>query len=141
MAGKAVYIVTNNPMAYNKYKDDPAIGVEYLEDKGYLDVLIKTRDLIQSRWRLLSHPQSSNLKPTESPYKSIMVSNRFEVYDYIKEIELIEQAVFGYEKLTQGTLKPRWRESDLKDYQLIDLDVMESVLTSSLLKNLIMCNS
>ena len=141
MAGKAVYIVTNNPMAYNKYKDDPAIGVEFMEDKGYLDVLLEVRNRVQSRWRLISHPQASNLKPTESPYKSIMITNRFSVFEYLKEVELIEQAVFGYHKLTEGTTKPRWRESDLKDYQLIDMDIMESVLTSSLLKNLIMNNS
>ena len=65
--GKAVTIVTNNPMTYNKYKDDAKIGVEYLENGSYYDVVITTRNRIQSGWRLLTHPQASNLKPTESP--------------------------------------------------------------------------
>lgn len=141
MAGKAVTIVTNNPMTYNKYKDDPKIGVEYLENGSYYDVVITTRNRIQSGWRLLTHPQASNLKPTESPYKSILISDRFGVYDYLKEVEMIEQAVFGYEKLTRGTTKPVWKEHLFKDYQLIDMDVMESAFSSAVLKNLIMNNS
>ena len=91
---KAVYIVTNNPMVNEKYKNDPAIGVEFLEGGAYIDVLMNVRNKVQSRWRLLSHPQASNLKPTESPFKSILVTEKFEVYDYLKEVELIEQAVF-----------------------------------------------
>ena len=135
---KAVYIVTNNPMVNEKYKNDPAIGVEFLEGGAYIDVLMNVRNKVQSRWRLLSHPQASNLKPTESPFKSILVTEKFEVYDYLKEVELIEQAVFGYEKLTAGTTKPVWKECYFRDYQLIDMDTLESVFSSAIMKNMIM---
>ena len=54
---------------------------------------------------------------------------------------MIEQAVFGYEKLTRGTTKPVWKEHLFKDYQLIDMDTMESAFSSAVLKNLIMNNS
>lgn len=141
MAGKAVYIVTNNPMVNERYKDNPSIGVEFLEGGAYLDVLMNVRNKVQSKWRLISHPQASNLKPTESPFKSIVVTEKFEVYDYLKEVELIEQALFGYEKLTAGTTKPVWKEHYFKDYQLIDMDTMESVFSSAVLKNLIMNHS
>ena len=141
MAGKAVYIVTNNPMVYEKYNNDGPIGVDFMEGASYLDVLMNVRNKVQSRWRLISHPQASNLKPTESPFKSIVVTDRFEVYDYLKEVELIEQAIFGYEKLTAGTTKPVWKEHYFRDYQLIDLDTMESVFSSAVLKNLIMNHS
>ena len=65
---KAAVLVTNNPKALEKYKDDPKIGVEFIENGDFYAVLTTVRDHIYSGWHLLSHPQASNLKPNQSPY-------------------------------------------------------------------------
>ena len=138
MVSKAAVLVTNNPKALEVYKDNPKIGVEFIDDGDYLAVLTRVRDLIYSGWHLLSHPQASNLKPCQSPYKTILVSEDIEASDYEMDVEYIEYALYNYEKMTRGMIPPAWREKVLPDFMTIDLDVVESAINSSLLKQLIM---
>ncbi len=138
MAGKPVVLVTNNPKALAVYKDSDTVGVEFLEDGSYLDVLLRVRDRIHSGWHLLSHPQASNLKPNQCPYKTVLISDRIVADEVEKEIQYIEMAIAGVEKLTRGMEPPKWREKVLPDFMTVDLDVVESALNSSLLKQLIL---
>ena len=66
-------IVTNNSLCRDKYQE--LIPVDFLEGKGYMDVLLAVRDYIQKGWRLETHPMTGSLKPNQTPYKSIMVSD------------------------------------------------------------------
>ena len=141
VAGKAAVLVTNNPKALQVYKDNPDIGVDFIEGGDYLAVLTRVRDLVYSGWHLLSHPQASNLKPNQSPYKTVLVSEKIQADEYEKDVEYIEYALHNYEKLTRGMIPPAWREKVLPDFMTIDLDVVESALNSSLLKQLIMSHS
>ena len=139
--GKAAILVTNNPKALEKYRDDPKIGVEFYPDGDYLAVLTAVRDHVYAGWHLLSHPQASNLKPNQSPYKTVLVSEHIEAADYEQDVEYIEYALHNYEKLTRGMIPPAWREKVLPDFMTIDLDVVESAINSSLLRQLIMSHS
>lgn len=67
-------IITNNQMCLVKYGDQ--IQVEYLDGQSYMDVLVKVRDYIQNGWCLETHPMTGSLKPNQTPYKSVMVSDR-----------------------------------------------------------------
>ena len=138
MAGKPVVLVTNNPKALEVYKNSDTVGVEFLENGSYLEVLEKVRDRVYSGWHLLSHPQASNLKPNQSPYKTVLISDRIEADEFERDVEYIEMALHNYAKLTRGMIPPAWREKVLPDFMTIDLDVVESALNSSLLKQLIM---
>lgn len=138
MAGKPVVLVTNNPKALEVYKNSETVGVEFLENGSYLEVLEKVRDRVYSGWHLLSHPQASNLKPNQSPYKTVLISDRIQADEFERDVEYIEMALHNYAKLTRGMVPPAWREKVLPDFMTIDLDVVESALNSSLLKQLIM---
>ena len=54
-------IVTNNSLCRDKYQE--LIPVDFLEGKGYMDVLLAVRDYIQKGWRLETHPMTGSLKP------------------------------------------------------------------------------
>ena len=60
-------IITNNSLCRDKYQE--LLPVEYLEGKGYMDVLLTVRDYIQKGWRLETHPMTGSLKPNQTPYK------------------------------------------------------------------------
>ncbi len=131
-------LVTNNPKAADVYKNNAAIGVEYLANASYLDVLIRVRDRVYEGWHLMTHPQASNLKPNQCPYKTILISCGREAEDFAREVELIETAISAYHKFTDGMTPPRWNEKALKDFMTVDLSVVESAFESSLLRQMLM---
>ncbi len=132
---KQVLIVTNNYKAMEKYRGSDRIGVEYLERGGYLDVLLRVRDLIHSGWHLLTHPQSSNLKPMQTPYKSVVVSPTGAAQPFVRDIEMIESAIAGYEKFTAGKTLPAWTDRIRDDFCTVDLAVIDSAISSPVLQN------
>ncbi len=135
---KKYVLVTNNPKADDVYKNNAAIGVEYLTNGSYLDVLLRVRDRVHGGWRLMTHPQASNLKPNQCPYKTVLISRDMEAQDYARDVELIETAVSAYHKFTGGMTPPRWNERALADFMTVDLSVVESAFESSLLRQMLM---
>jgi len=138
MAGKKAVLVTNNPKALAVYKDDAMVGVDFLETGSYLDVYLRVRDRIHGGWHLLSHPQASNLKPMQCPFKTVLISEKIAVQDLTADIHLIESAIAGYEKLSRGMTPPVWAEKPMRDFMTVDLDVVESALKSTYLRQLMM---
>ena len=133
-------LVTNNRKTWEKYEDHDYIGVIYMEDGSFLDVLVQTRDMLHRGWHLLSHPQASNLKPNQCPYKSILISRKVSAADRAKEIEMIEGSIAAYEKFTRGMIPPAWSEEALGDFQTVDLAVIESAVYSSLMQQMMLGN-
>ena len=73
---KLYTLITNNELVkerYGAYGKD--LNVEYLEDAGCLDVLIKARDAIHGGSRLETHPMAGSIIPNQNPYKSVMISD------------------------------------------------------------------
>ena len=63
-------LITNNPkFKSEKYRD---IDIEYY-DAGYLDILIKVRDLVYRNYELVTHPLYGSVKPNETIYRSVVI--------------------------------------------------------------------
>lgn len=120
-------IITNNPKTYEKYND--SFEIEYLENKSYFDVLIYTRDKIHMGHKLLSHPLSGSVKPNETPYKSILISNKKGKMD-IDSLILIENSISIYEKFQNISKVPNWNNQVLEDFMVVDLSLIESTLNN-----------
>ena len=134
---RTILVVTNNYKAEEKYRSQEKLRVEFLEGQGYKDVLLRVRDLIHEGWHLLSHPQASNLKPMQTPYKSVMVAYGISVQPFERDIEMIESAIAGYEKFTRGKVLPSWTEKIRDDFCTVDLAVIDSAVQNPGLQNLL----
>ena len=129
---KKLLLVTNNGKALEIYGKHAEIGVDYLRERSYLDVLIRVRDLVHEGWHLMSHPQASNLKPNQSPYKTILLSNGREAQPFSQDVEMVESGIDAFHKFTRGMIPPKWPEKTLRDFQTIDLSVVESAISRAL---------
>lgn len=118
-------IITNNPKVYEKYEG--SIKIEYMENKSHFDVLKYTRDKIHMGHKLLSHPLSGSVKPNETPYKSILISEKKGKID-INGLNLIENSISTYEKFQNISKIPDWNEQVLDDFMVVDLSLIENTL-------------
>lgn len=135
---KNYLLVSNNPQAQARYADAPYIAVDFLAEGSFLDVLLRTRDLIQKGWHLLTHPMASNLKPNQSPYKTILVARKLSVQSFAEDELMIERSLEAFHKLTKGMCPPQWSERAQHDFATVDLAVVESALHQPLLQQLMM---
>lgn len=120
-------IVTNNSLCRDKYQE--LIPVDFLEGKGYMDVLLAVRDYIQKGWRLETHPMTGSLKPNQTPYKSIMVSDlpREQEEFYSQEMN-IENSILSCRKFLEIKQTPNWTEEIRKDFMIVDLSLIEGAI-------------
>lgn len=116
-----VQIITNNPMAKEKY---PAAA---LLDVGVGGVFRAARDQIHVGAALIGHPLAGSIKPNESPYKSLVLSSRTGALDF-KSLSLIEDARAVLEKLPAKNR--RYSPKVLEDFQVIDLDLLDSAISA-----------
>ncbi len=116
-------IITNNDWVYDKLKDKYNI---LFIDGSYRDVLIKVRDKIQEGHELLTHPLSSSLKPNETPYKSVIISENKGKLNF-DSVYIIENSIIVYDKFNKDKII-NWTEKLREDFKLIDLTVLESAL-------------
>lgn len=117
-------IITNNNKVYEKYKNDYSIN---FIDGGFKDVLIITRNKIHEGYELLTHPLSSSIKPNETPYKSIIISDNKGNINYDSLI-IIENSIIAYDKFNNMKVYNNYSEKIIEDFKLIDLTVLESAL-------------
>ncbi|MFC6323795.1 GrdX family protein [Companilactobacillus baiquanensis] len=117
------YILTNNPLVEGKY---PEI-TNFEENSSVEDIFNHSRDSIHLGANLINHPLAGSIKPNQSPYKSLVLSDRRGDLDMFS-LTLIEGANQVLKKLP-----PRRREYDegvLEDFQVIDLDLLDSAIES-----------
>jgi len=124
MVGKITMIITNNDSVYNKYKDN--YEIDFING-SFKDVLIKTRDKIHEGYELLTHPLSSSVKPNETPFKSIIISDVKGNLSFDSVI-LIENSIITYDKFSKNKLNYIVNDHIIDDFKLIDLTVLESAL-------------
>ncbi len=117
-------IITNNDMVYNKYKDQYNIE---LYDCSIKEVMLKVRDRIHEGYKLLTHPLSSSIKPNESLFKSIMISDEKSVLDY-DSLLIIENGIMTCDKFNKIKYNIVYTDRIIEDFKLIDLTVLESTL-------------
>lgn len=116
-------IITNNQCVYDKYKDTH--NILYI-DGSYRDVLVKTRDKVQEGYELLTHPLSSSLKPNETPYKSVIISEKKGSLNF-DSVYIIENSIITYDNFNKNKII-EWTHKLREDFKLIDLTVLESAL-------------
>jgi len=129
-------IITNNPRVLAKY---PAM-TDFI-DTGAEGVLKAVRDRVHSGAVVISHPLSGSMAADSCPYRSIIISrsgNNGDVNTDFLSLQLIESALDmarppsvissgsgggqsqGHISITDSRL--------LDDYQVIDLDIIESAI-------------
>jgi hypothetical protein len=120
-----VIILTNNPLSNEKLKG--IYDVELIEG-SMVEVLRNVRDYIHKNHRLLTHPLVSSIKPNEMPYRTVIISKESDTKIDMQSLELIENSINTTEKFLRDFGIPNWNEKILKDFQLIDYDIIYNVL-------------
>lgn len=118
-------IITNNPLVLTSLQGQAK--VEYFE-VTFLGLLTYVRDLVHKGYKLLSHPLSGSVKPTETPYKSILISKTAGVLD-TNSLMMIESAIASCAKFKSKF--PNSDEGVKHDYQLVDLELIKSALNAT----------
>jgi hypothetical protein len=117
-------IITNNDMVYNKYNNE--YNIEFYEC-SIKEIMVKVRDRVHEGFKVLTHPLSSSIKPNESLYKSIMISDDKSVLDY-DSLVIIENAIMTCDKFNKIKYNIVYTDKIIEDFKLIDLTVLESAL-------------
>jgi hypothetical protein len=116
-------IITNNDWVLNKYGN--IYNVMYV-DGNFKDVLITVRDRLHLGHELLTHPLGGSVKPSETPYKSVIITDNKNKLN-INSIYMIENAIITYDKFNKDKLK--FISGKIRDdLKLVDLTVLESAL-------------
>ncbi len=118
-------IITNNDKVYNKYNND--LNVEFC-DCDIMGIMLKVRDKIHEGHKLLTHPLSSSIKPNETLYKSIMISEEKLRLDY-DSLLIIENSILTCDKFNKIKYDIIYTDKIIEDFKLIDLTVLESALS------------
>ena len=118
-------VITTNPLVRSRLDDTHE--VIYLE-LSYEELLKVVRDRIYEGHRLLTHPLSGSVKPKETPYKSVLISERKEKVDG-ESVRLIENAILVCQKFQDKS--KYYKEEVYKDFQLVDWTLLESGLASA----------
>lgn len=119
-----IRIITNNPEVYSKYSD--VYKVELL-DTDYLGVLFKVRDMIHLGFEMYTHPLSGSIKPNETPYKSIIISDNSKGLNF-ESLQTIESSIQTAEKFLKDRATPDWFEQSLNDFRLVDLSLIDNAV-------------
>ena len=117
-------VITNNPKVKAALEERELCAVEY-HDIPLMEVFTTVRDRIHKGYRLLTHPLSGSVKPNETHFKSIGISDKPGSAIDFNSLELIEQAIAACRKfpLRYEVLTPQLAE----DFQTVDLTLILSV--------------
>lgn len=118
-------VITNNPLVLEKLGNKHNV---IYKEISYEEILKDVRDRIHDGHRLLTHPLSGSVKPNETPYKSILITQRKEKTDEWS-IGMIENAIWACKKFEFKS--DRYSPEVYKDFQLIDWTLLESGLASA----------
>ena len=118
-------VITNNPLVVSRLNDTHEVIYQEL---SYEELLTAVGDRIYEGHRLLTHPLSGSVKPKETPYKSVLISDRKEKVDE-ESVRLIENAILACQKFQDKS--KNYKEEVYKDFQLVDWTLLESGLVSA----------
>lgn len=117
-------VISNNPLVKNTLEERSLCSVEY-HAVPLSEIFLIVRDRIHAGYRLLTHPLSGSVKPNETHYKSIGISDRPQPQVCTDSLELIEQGIAVCHKFP--VRYPVLPEKLKKDFQLVDLTLILSV--------------
>lgn len=117
-------IITNNPLSKKIFEEK--FKVEYL-DTDLMGVMEDVRNRIHQGHRILTHPLMSSVKPNETPYKTVVISKEVGSLDF-DSLSVIEDSIATTLKFIKNQPTPKWTQSILEDFQLIDMDLIKNAL-------------
>lgn len=118
-------IITNNPLVEKELGQD--YPVEF-HDVSYEGILKVVQEKVYKGHELLTHPLSGSVKPKETPYKSVMISEDIRGLN-AQSMNLIDGAI-----RTCGKFRDRSDEyapEVFDDFQYVDLTLISSALPSA----------
>lgn len=118
-------LLTNNPLVDEKLK--LKIRIIYESNMDYLGILKAARNRIHQGAILLTHPLSGSVKPSETPYKSVLLEEGSKALD-TSSLQMIEDALRRSQQMIGETGIQKWSDSILADFQLIDYDLIRNGL-------------
>lgn len=118
-------IITNNPLVRDELGQD--YPVDY-QDISYVEILKKVRDRVYEGHELLTHPLSGSVKPKETPYKSVMISEDIRGLDR-ESMQIIERAVQVCDKFRDRS--DEYAPEVFEDFRIVDLTLISSALPSA----------
>jgi len=113
-------LVTNNPLVESIYRD--STSVEY-KDESLSSLLVRVRDHVHGGRRLLTHPLSGSVKPNETPYKSVLISDKYNDTD-TQSVQIIEECLSAVRKFPPKPVP----EDYLQDLQEVDLSLIRDAI-------------
>ena len=117
-------LLTNNDKVVDKFGNT----IKCIMCKDYEEVMIKTRDMVYTGHKLLTHPQASSLKPNQTLYRSIIIYPK-EGEDNPEDVLLIEKCVETFRQWQDIAKSPEsYPENVADDFKTIDLSVIENVI-------------
>ncbi|MEN1760876.1 GrdX family protein [Anoxynatronum sibiricum] len=121
-------VVTNNPLVRERLPEEMNL---LWVDGGYEDVIVAVRNRVHRGHRLLTHPLAGSVKPYETPYRTIFLSD--EATDlHHPSLSVLEQAMAllnAFKGKTGGLNSLRtYRDEHLPDLQLVDYGLVETVI-------------
>lgn len=123
--GDNMRIATNNPMVKEKFSALKPVFI----DGTYEEVLDRVKKMIiNEHLTLLTHPLSGSVKPNETYYKTICLTDIGSQYIDLESLEYIESAIEVSGKFLKSRPRPNWTEHVLKDFAFVDCSIAESTL-------------
>lgn len=118
----SIILLTNNPLVAEKLK--LKITLIYEDEMDYLGILKEARNRIHRGAVLLTHPLSGSVKPSETPFKSVLLETAGKSLDP-PSLQMIEDALQVAQQMIDQAGPWRWTEMILADFQLIDYDLIK----------------
>lgn len=120
-----VIMVTNNKLVGEKFNEK--CQVQFI--LGDVNEVFKTvRDYIHKGHELLTHPLMSSVKPNETPYRTVAISKYYKNQVNMESLNYIEESIHSLEKFQKSCGIPEWNDNILKDFRLIDYDLIYNAL-------------
>ena len=115
-------IVTNNPMAAKEFAGQGEVRL-YPEDT-YREILVRARDLVYIGHRLCNHPLYGSLRPHETPYRTVVLSDRPQTPDE-EECLIMSEGITSFDTFPPPD-RAKMPRSMLEDYQMIDCSLVRN---------------
>lgn len=120
-------MLTNNPMVHSHLTTQAVCAVDY-RDVSLHELMLMVRDFVHLGHRLLTHPLSGSVKPNETLYKSIGITDQPEGGLCLSSLDIIENSIQTVERFAK--IKKPIDSNAKNDLQLVDFTLISSALDS-----------
>jgi hypothetical protein len=118
-------IITNNVLSKEGF--EKTFDVVFVEG-SLMDVMKTARDYVHKGHRLLTHPLMGSIKPNETPFKTIAISEKPDSVVNFDSLSLMENSIETSEKLLNNKPQRNWPKEMMdrvyEDYRVIDFDLI-----------------